>query len=164
MSLARHVLTALAVLLALLTSVVVAGNLRQAIERGRQKRLMSSLRSIGTAVESYLVDHGHAPWAGAITELAASVAPTYIRELPLRDGWGRDSEFHSWREDNGALVAGAPELYVIRSAGPDGVFELANPCDYRGGAWSNSRDNDIVYGGYGAGAAADGMRPVSARR
>jgi type IV pilus assembly protein PilA len=81
-------------------------NLLNAIQRAKQKRTMADMRSAGTAAEAYAVDFNHYPAAAAVTlpsglnfptssfgalGQAASfniqVAPTYIRVLPLVDGW-----------------------------------------------------------------------------
>jgi len=82
-------------------------NLLNAIQRAKQKRTMADMRSAGTAAEAYAVDFNRYPAAAAVTlpsgfsgiptttygdpGAAGSfnffVAPTYIRVLPLVDGW-----------------------------------------------------------------------------
>ena len=80
-------------------------NLLNAIQRAKQKRSMADMRSAGTAAEAYAVDFNHYPAAAAvsypsgITALPSTtfgtasgtfghqVSPTYIRVLPLVDGW-----------------------------------------------------------------------------
>ncbi len=79
-------------------------NLLNAIQRAKQKRTMGDMRSAGTAAEAYAVDFNHYPAAagyslpsglslGTTTFGApgsgfnAQVTPTYIRVLPLTDGW-----------------------------------------------------------------------------
>jgi type II secretory pathway pseudopilin PulG len=82
-------------------------NLLNAIQRAKQKRTMADMRSAGTAAEAYAVDFNHYPAAAAAVSLPSGltyptssfgalgaagffniqVAPTYIRVLPLTDGW-----------------------------------------------------------------------------
>jgi type II secretion system protein G len=80
-------------------------NLLNAIQRARQKRTMGDMRSAATAAEAYAVDFSHYPAAagytlpsglknpptatfgGAGSGFNGQVVPTYIRLLPLVDGW-----------------------------------------------------------------------------
>ena len=79
-------------------------NLLNAIQRAKQKRTMGDMRSAGTAAEAYAVDFNHYPAAAGFTMPSglslgtatfgnpgsgfnAQVVPTYIRVLPLTDGW-----------------------------------------------------------------------------
>ena len=62
--------------------------------RDQQRRTMSDLRTIGTAIESYMVDNAHAPMLSGdqipIAVLRPALEPTYVRRLPLADEWGGD--------------------------------------------------------------------------
>ena len=81
-------------------------NLLNAIQRAKQKRTMGDMRTAGTAAEAYAVDFNHYPAAAGYTPPSgltipgsttfgvptgstfnAAVTPTYIRVLPLTDGW-----------------------------------------------------------------------------
>ncbi len=79
-------------------------NLLNAIQRAKQKRTMGDMRSAGTAAEAYAVDFNHYPAAAgyslpsgltlgsgtfgkAGSGFNGQVAPTYIRLLPVLDGW-----------------------------------------------------------------------------
>src|SRR5437762_11457132 len=71
-------------------AAIAIPNLLNAIQRGKQKRTMSDLRSIGTAVESYQVDNGfpvRQTSGGVSAQLSAFVAPTFIKVLPATDAW-----------------------------------------------------------------------------
>jgi len=115
-------------------------NLLNAIQRAKQKRTMADMRSAGTAAEAYAVDFNHYPAAAATAMVWPSglsiptssfgalgagfnlqVAPTYIRVLPLVDGWS------SWYLYKGSATANA-QHYAILSAGKDGsaVGKAAN--------------------------------------
>src|SRR6187401_2406385 len=69
-------------------AAIAIPNLLNAIQRGKQKRTMSDLRSIGTAVESYQVDNGYIVRNTATLAAAAdSLAPTFIKKAPTLDAW-----------------------------------------------------------------------------
>jgi len=63
-------------------------NLLNAIDRGKQKRTMADLRSLGTAVQAYSVDNNFYPTASSMSALDPEVSPYYIRVAPKKDGWG----------------------------------------------------------------------------
>lgn len=95
--------------LAVLVPSVVTSFLGQA-QRGSQKRTMSDFRSIGTAMESYVVDHGFYPVVdGEVQDLSGALSPRYVRELPTTDRWNRPIYAFS----NG-------RSYTILSFGEDG--------------------------------------------
>ncbi len=108
-------------------------NLLNAIQRAKQKRTMGDMRSAGTAAEAYAVDFNHYPAAAGYTlpsglttfpptssfgapgtGFNGQVVPTYIRLLPLTDGW--NSFF--------LYVAGTTQQdYAISSNGRDGASQ-----------------------------------------
>jgi len=68
-------------------AAIAIPNLLNAIDRGKQKRSMSDIRSIGTAVESYAVDVNFYPYSANMAALENVVEPIYIKTMPLKDGW-----------------------------------------------------------------------------
>ena len=95
-----------------LASIIVGialPNVLNARQRGRQKRTMSDLRTVGTAAESYSIDNARYPVVLSIEALAPFVEPTYVKVLPRRDGWGREFRFESTAEE-----------YTVASSGSDG--------------------------------------------
>jgi len=72
-------------------AAIAIPNLLNAIQRGKQKRSMADMRSIGTAVESYQVDNGYPPGCGNSSDLRGVMSnylePTFIRTLPAQDAW-----------------------------------------------------------------------------
>lgn len=100
-----------------------------------------TLRNVGTAMFSWITDRiadpdyrdrsssrnaaGPRTWAGcpaiSYDDLRALLVPTYEKELPRQDAWGRDLQFCLDRDSllSSRLVAG------IRSAGSDGRFRDA---------------------------------------
>jgi len=111
-------------------------NLLNAIQRAKQKRTMADMRSIGTAAEAYSIDYNAYPpaaaasipilyggigypAAGATTvggNLRTYISPTYIRVMPVSDGWNSFFKY---------AVGGNNQDYGIVSAAKDGV--LATP-------------------------------------
>jgi len=71
-------------------AAIAIPNLLNAIDRGKQKRTMADMRSVGTAVESYSVDFNFYPiYTGAVdgTDAGMDIEPTYIKKTPTKDGW-----------------------------------------------------------------------------
>jgi type II secretion system protein G len=72
-------------------AAIAIPNLLNAINRGRQKRSMADIRTIGTGIEAYAVDHSSYPVGdGELTDSMAVVInlePTYIKRVPRNDGW-----------------------------------------------------------------------------
>ena len=126
-------------LIELLITLVVIGiiaaiaipNLVSAIDRGKQKRTMADMRSIGTAVEAYMVDNGKYPVAADAAELALQIAPSYIRPMPATDGW-----------NNSYIVTAETTTYTITSKGKDGVASGCVP-----GSFTTRLDEDICFSG-----------------
>jgi type II secretion system protein G len=71
-------------------AAIAIPNLLNAIDRGKQKRTMADLRSVGTAIESYSIDNNFYPDAGTtLATLQSLIEPLYIRTAPANDGWNR---------------------------------------------------------------------------
>ena len=90
-------------------AAIAIPNLLNAIDRGKQKRTMADMRSIGTAIESYAVDNNVYPVAATSAALAPTVEPTYITSMPLNDGWNYAFQ-----------VTSTTTAYTVHSFGKDG--------------------------------------------
>ncbi len=97
-------------------AAIAIPNLLNAIDRGKQKRTMADIRSVGTAVEAYAVDVNFYPRNIAFgplpTTVAIHVEPTFIRQAPDTDGWGGDMFY-------GSDILGTE--YTVRSFAKDRV-------------------------------------------
>ena len=95
-------------------AAIAIPNLLNAIDRGKQKRTMADMRSVGTAVESYAVDNNRYPvrGPGASSLLDTDVQPTYIKSLPHSDGWRNQINYSS--------TTGA--VYTVQSPAKGGAF------------------------------------------
>jgi type II secretion system protein G len=119
--------------------------LMNALQKAKQKKSMADIREIATAIESYAIDYKDYPPAAAGTVpvlfggisyptltlgvTKAYVAPTYLKIIPLVDGW------NSWYLYN----ASEPD-YTLVSSGRDGI--ASQPPS--GGPTTNF-NTDIVY-------------------
>lgn len=101
----------------------------QVLERARQKRTMADMRTLALAINAYGTDFTIVPqMTGLATHLKAFLEPTYLKVLPVLDGWRR--EFH---------YQGQGLEYTLLSYGGDG-----NP---QGGPYGGATTNfaaDIV--------------------
>ena len=73
-------------------SSIAVGNLVNALDKGKQKRTMSDLHSIGEAIEAYHIDHASYPlgvtdWA----TLQGFISPFFIKAPPSADGPSKSS-------------------------------------------------------------------------
>ncbi len=95
-------------------AAIAIPNLLVALQKGKQKATMGDMKSIGSAIESYITDWSFAPQnaAGPISTMAVGwFQPFYIKILPQTDGWGTMFQY-----DHSALTAGG-DLYTIQSYG-----------------------------------------------
>ena len=124
-------------------AAIAIPNLLNAVQRGKQKRTMSDMRALATAVEAYAVDNNNYPAASCnpglfttgtenvlATNSFTNLQPTYIAQPPMSDGWGRFFRY---------AVSVANDSYLIRSNGRDN-----NPAAFVCGTTTNFND-DVVY-------------------
>ncbi len=93
-------------------AAIAVPNLLNAIDRGKQKRSMADIRSIGTAVEEFAIDNNRYPVAASIDELQSLFAGKYMSKLPEADGWG-----------NPFLLESEETGYTLISTGKNGVVD-----------------------------------------
>jgi general secretion pathway protein G len=99
------------VVLGIILAIAVP-NFLNAVDRGKQKRTMADMRSIGTALEAYAVDHGAYPVADDLAQVEGLLEPVYIQAMPTRDGWEHRFD-----------AASSASQYHVVSPGKDGVFQ-----------------------------------------
>ncbi len=118
-------------------AAIAIPNLLNAINRGRQKRSMADIRTVGTAVEAYAVDMAFYPTYTEADFLGAwfgYLEPTYVKTVPRSDGWR--SPFRARSESR---------FYTLGSAARDKVFEAALNSNIYNGRTTQVMDCDIVY-------------------
>ena len=96
-------------------AAIAIPNLLNAIDRGKQKRTMADIRSIGTAVEAYAVDNNIYPTSANATALVTAIEPIYIKKMPSTDGWNSLIVYQP------ATTAGAG--YTVKSLGKGNQLE-----------------------------------------
>ena len=111
-------------------AAIAIPNLLNAIDRGKQKRTMADIRSLGTAVESYAVDNNFYPKVNSYGAVTPFLQPIYIKTVPTTDGW-----LNPWDADSSANGA----LYTITSAAKDGTQGTNN------GGTTTDFNSDIVF-------------------
>jgi type II secretion system protein G len=98
-----------------IVAVIAIPTLTGALDRGKQKRTMTILRDIGTAIATYSLDQNVYPTTSDVTELATILQDgRYQKSVPTTDGWG-----------NVLVYSGTLLDYTIGSAGKDGGTSLA---------------------------------------
>jgi type II secretion system protein G len=82
-------------------AAIAIPNLLNAVQRGKQKRTMSDMRTMATAVEAYAVDNNFYPSAACTADKFTNIttvmddsslsvlSPTYIANPVRRDGWSK---------------------------------------------------------------------------
>lgn len=94
--------------------------LARQVDEERRARLpweqtMADMRSAATAAESWAVDHDDLyPPSQTWTELQKELEPTYVKPMPLKDGWGNEFAY---------VVSEDRKHYRIVSAGSDNAFD-----------------------------------------
>ena len=119
-----------------IVAAIAIPNLLNAIDRGKQKRTMADIHTIGVAMESYAIDTNRYPETDGWVEvdaIASELEPVYIRTLPRVDGWGRT--IYVWSDG---------QRYVFASFGKDGDAERdwSVPVEPRG---TSTFNGDIVF-------------------
>src|SRR5216117_376482 len=70
-----------------LIAAIAIPNLLNAVDKGKQTRSMSDLKSIGVAVEAYAVDNTNYPSAASVPAMKAVIDLIFFNAMPLTDGW-----------------------------------------------------------------------------
>ncbi len=100
-------------------AAIAIPNLLNAINRGRQKRTMSDMRTISTALGAYGTDNVFYPRAITTFEaMRGYLSPVYIKTYPGRDGWGTPYGFAS---------DSVGSNYTLVSYGKDRAFDGVLP-------------------------------------
>jgi len=125
-------------------AAIAIPNLLTAMQRAKQKRTMADMRTIATAWEARATDTNKYNAAGACSvpginltpaNMDTMLAPTYMKVLPAKDGWGTPFEY-----DTDVALSGAPaQTYTVRSYGKNATANTP-VC----GATTNF-DCDIIY-------------------
>ena len=97
-------------------AAVAIPNLLNAVDKGKQKRTMSDIRTIGSAVEAYAVDNSFYPAAATLPAIKVVIDPIFFKNMPLLDGWS-----HVMQADSTGTS------YTLFSQGKDGTGSTCAP-------------------------------------
>jgi len=124
------VVVAILGMLAVIAIIAVIG----ALDRARQRRTMADLHTIAVALESYDADQGFYPKdsGGDLASISGLLEPTYVKPLPLLDGWSNAMTYSSDGSD-----------YTLVSHGADG--QLSQP--WPGGITHRTADDIVLTDG-----------------
>jgi type II secretion system protein G len=126
-----------------IVAAIAIPNLLTALQKGKQKATMGDMKSIGTAVESYMTDMYMAPGNAGVAQvngLSPYLTPFHTKVLPAKDGWGGDFQYAS------GAVGPTQDIYSIQSWGrgnQPGAIDVANN-NYIVNTMADF-ENDIVY-------------------
>lgn len=73
-----------------IVAAIAIPNLLSALHKSKLKATMGDMKSIGTAIESYMTDNYMAPGGGTFTyvsDISSYLVPFYCKQLPSRDAW-----------------------------------------------------------------------------
>jgi general secretion pathway protein G len=112
-------------------AAIAIPNLLNAIDRGKQKRTMADIRSLGTAVESYAVDNNFYPKVASYAAVTPFLQPIYIKTAPTSDGWNKVWVF-AGDTTNGVA-------YTLTSLAKDGIASAVT------GGMTNDFNCDILF-------------------
>ena len=142
-------------IIGILASIAIP-NLIAAVQKARQKRTMSDMRTIATAWEARAIDVNRYNASGAIpalgicattltlADVADGLVPTYVKLIPAGDPWGNPWRLMSDQAWGSSAVA---NNYVVWSAGrngnPSGTGGWDATASSPGGATTSFND-DIV--------------------
>lgn len=108
-------------------AAIAVPNLLAAVQRAKQKRTMTDIRTIANAWERRAIDlssYNIASWTPLtevdFDEVFNAVVPTYIEILPLHDAWGHDWHLYTDEAWDSAVPAAR---YQIVSPGRNGELE-----------------------------------------
>lgn len=114
-------------------AAIAIPNLLTAMERPKQKRTMAGIRTIATAVDSYINENNKLPEAATLEELRSLLVPKHASTLTAKDGWGNDLRY-----------APLPQGYALGSGGADGKLDQALD-EYKVQQGTQDFDCDIVF-------------------
>ena len=121
-------------------AAIAIPNLLAALHRSRQKRTMADMRTIATAWEARAADvnaynAAGLSWPAATASVTSMtfLSPTYVKKLPIYDGWS--TEFR--------VSSNVPTAYTVKSYGADNL-ETTTATSSTGYTVTHNFDCDII--------------------
>jgi type IV pilus assembly protein PilA len=124
-------------------AAIAIPNLLVALQKGKQKATMGDLKTMGSAVESYVTDWSFTPQVGTTTELNSAsngLVTFFIKVVPTTDGWGTVFEYQHGQQGNTDQ-----DYYSFVSDGRDKTPGTRTSGTYYDCTAIADFNNDIVY-------------------
>jgi type II secretion system protein G len=125
-------------------AAIAIPNLLTAMQRSRQKRTMADMRTVASAWEARATDVNSYAAAGyswpnadkSVTDLNAKLSPTYIKKIPVYDGWSTEFKV-GWTTEG--------DSYSIKSFGADNKEQTGSTTSATTSITTNNFDCDIIF-------------------
>ena len=110
-----------------IVAAIAIPNLIMALQRGKQKASIATLKNIGGSIDSYITNTEIVPQGadGPIGAQQTILQPFYIKVLPLKDAWQNQLLYYK-----GAIgTAAEQDSYTVWCVGKDGTqggYDYAN--------------------------------------
>jgi type II secretion system protein G len=127
-------------------AAIAIPNLLTAMQRSRQKRSMADMRTSAQALEARATDVNSYSIPGAdvnitwpatdasVSELTPYLCPTYVKRIPIYDGWGSSFQYGS-----------SIDSYAFKSYGANKEDETADVTSVTAPVTTGNFDCDIIY-------------------
>ncbi|MFH2107712.1 MAG: prepilin-type N-terminal cleavage/methylation domain-containing protein [Chrysiogenia bacterium] len=121
-------------------AAIAIPNLLVALQKGKQKATMGDLKTIGSAIESYVTDWSFAPQDDTFVSNNAGAVyfePFYIKICPKTDGWGNRFLYETPAGDQYTIYSGGrgPQAAALTPPTP-ALYDCTALSDF---------NNDIAY-------------------
>jgi len=131
-------------------AAIAIPNLLVALQKGKQKATMSDMKTLGTAIESYITDWSYVPQTdmSGLRDPANGLIPFHIKFFPTTDAWGTMFVY-----EHGIVSTSDAEYYSFQSYGRDKIPGTPVVGVYYDCTAIGDFNNDIVYanGGFSYG-------------
>lgn len=110
-----------------IVAAIAIPNLLTALQKGKQKATMGDMKSIGTAIESYITDNYFTPDPGAngvnIDTINPYLVPFHTKVLPPKDAWGTPYAYSAGTNQSNDVYS---IVSYARGGGDDGLDPTLN--------------------------------------
>ncbi len=125
-----------------IVAAIAIPNLLTALQKGKQKSTMGDMKSIGTAIESYITDNYMSPGVtGPLAPVGAYLVPFHTKVLPAKDAWGGPFMYEA-----GVVATAFQDYYSVISYGRRSILTAPDVANTNYPVTTMAHfENDIVY-------------------
>ena len=124
-------------------AAIAIPNLLVALQKGKQKATMGDMKTLGTALESYVTDWSFVPQVATVVDLRGAgngLVPFHVKFFPTTDAWG-----FAFIYEHGIIGMSDADFYSLTSYGRGGQLGVAVLGTFYECTAIGDFDNDIVY-------------------